>query len=151
LIAIEKLILMLIMLTPNHPLNKQPTLRSEVAGYFAEAEKQYNVPHGLLPHWAYGESKLKMSAIGKDRPSIGYGQIHGVGRIICEVVGHDPTTREGNIYCMGLLMAIGIEKCGSLERGVRWYARGTCRADRVSARTNRRIKQRLRAWRKVTR
>ena len=145
MLTIEALILMLIIATPNHELNRDPALRSEVAGHFYGAGSLYNFPASLLTRWAWDESRFKMSAVGTDRPSIGYGQIHGRARKICEVVGHDPTTLRGNIYCMSLIMALGKKFCGSIEGAVKWYSRGSCR---VSKRTDRKIKRRLRAWMK---
>ena len=144
MITIENLILMLIMCCPRHELNRDAALRAEVAGYFAGAGVQYDIPPTLLVYWAYRESSLKTNVVGK-LGEIGYGQVHGIARRTCQDGGHDPTTREGSIYCMAMLMDEGRRFCGSLESGLIWYASGSCRG---SEKTRRKIKQRMKAWRR---
>lgn len=145
--AIIKFILILLLDWPSHELNRDPVLRERVATYALDTGEQYHVDPTLILFWAWGESKLRMSAVGKDRPSIGYGQIHGKARKICKVVGYDVTKRRGNLYCMALLMALGREFCGE-KRMLNWYARGSCK---VSNRTRQKIQRRLKEWRKLKR
>jgi len=138
--------MMLIICCPNHELNRDPVLRSEVAGYFEAAGRQYDVPPTLLVYWYYRESSLTTGVIGK-LGEVGYAQVHGIARRTCEDGGYDPTTRRGGIYCGAMLMDEGRRYCGTLERGLVWYASGSCVG---TEKTRKKIKQRLRAWRNKT-
>lgn len=141
---LELFITSLLVLNPNHELNRNPELRADVAGHFEAAGKKYDVEPTLLVYWAYRESSLKITAKGK-LGEVGYCQAHGKARKTCEVAGHNPTTREGGAMCLGLIMSMGRRRCGTLERGAVWYASGRCRG---TPRTQKLIKWRLQEWRR---
>lgn len=145
--TIETLILTLILCCPRHELNRDAELRSEVAGYFETAGKQYDMPPGLLVIWFEGEASLRIDRVGK-LGEIGLPQVHGVVRRTCEEAGYDPKTWRGGIYCGAMAMAESVTFCGSLERGLNRYASGKCKG---TPRSRKLVKRRLRAWRKVTR
>ena len=144
MISVIQLILMLIACCPRHELNRDPVLLAEVAGYFEAAGDRYNVPPTLLVYWTYRESSLKTDAVGA-LGEIGLGQVHGVVRQRCEDGGYDPATYRGGIYCTAMLMDESRRFCGSLERGLVRYASGSCKG---TARTRKKIKQRIRAWKR---
>jgi len=149
---LKAFILSLIIMTPRHELNKDPELLAEVAGYFETAGKRYNLEPSLLVYWAYRESSLKHNAVGKIPNKwgvvlneIGYFQVHGKARKQCEAKGYNVFTRKWNIFCGAMLLDAGRKKCGSLERGSVYYASGGCRG---TERTRKKIKQRLKEWRR---
>lgn len=152
---LEKWILTLLVLTPNHELNKNPALREEVVGYFNEAGDDSIAPTvgpefestaGFMLLWAYEESSLRIDRVGS-RGEVGYCQAHGKARATCEVAGYDPTTRRGGVWCMALLMGMGQRKCGSFKRGLYWYASGSCNG---TPRAKRITERRLRKWKNLT-
>jgi hypothetical protein len=142
--TIAAYILMLILCCPNHPLNRRPELREEVAGYIEGAAEQYDIPAPLLARWGYEESSLRRKAVGPKR-ALGVGQVRRIGRRLCRVEGYDPLSWRGGIFCMAMLMDMGRRVCGSLERGLFWYASGSCKG---TPRARRVTRGRLRAARK---
>lgn len=143
--TIETIILALIICCPRHELNRDAELRAEVAGYFEEAGAEYDLDPSLLVYWAYRESSLRLGRVGK-LGEVGYCQAHGKARKTCVAAGYDPETRSGGAMCLGLLMDMGRRRCGSLEKGAVWYATGSCRG---SEKSRKKIKQRLKAWRRL--
>lgn len=93
------IILELIKPAPNHPLNRDAELRTEIAGYFVEAGTEYNIDPVLLVVWSFGESSLRPDAKKGKLNEIGMFQVHGVAKKICERMGLDVSTPSGQIMC----------------------------------------------------
>lgn len=159
-----KFILFLIVLTPNHELNKDPDLLEEVAGYVEEAVEHFDLPMepGRLAHFIYKESSWNYKAIGKvPNPygvilkEEGYCQAHGMAKKLCLEAGYDPGTRKGGIMCMGYLFRYGMdnpEACGEshpgdLEASIRWFASGSCYKAREKMLERRETYEKL--WKRV--
>jgi len=148
MITIESLILLLILCCPRHELNRDAELRDRVAGHFAAAGEQYNIPPTLLVYHYYREASLRIDRTGK-LGEVGLPQVHGVTRRTCEEAGYDPRTWRGGIYCGAMLLDEGRRFCGSLEESFnRYFGRHGCKG---TAEIRKKVKQRLRAWRQVTR
>jgi len=152
MITVIAMILQLIACCPRHEINRDPVLRAEVAGYFEAAGEKYDVPATLLVYWAYRESSLDRTAVGMIPNKygvvlgeVGFMQVHGKAINMCLREGHSAYEMDGNIFCGAYLMDYGRNLCGSLERGLVWYASGSCVG---TEKTRKKIKQRLRAWRK---
>lgn len=137
---IAAIILSLVSCCPNHPLHKSDDLRSEVAGYFADAGERYDIDPVLLAYWAYRESSLRTDVVGK-LGEVGLCQAHGKSASMCRRAGLGLETHHGGVYCMGYLMAAGRAHCGTLEAGLNYYASGSCKG---TPRSRRIVKQRLR-------
>lgn len=144
MIGVIAIIMQLVICCPNHPLNKSEDLRVEVAGHFEAAGDKFGILPALLVRWAYEESSLRLDAVGT-RGEIGVCQAHGKALKTCRVAGYDVLTYRGGIYCMAMLMDMGQRRCGSLERGLYWYASGVCEG---TPRARRITKRRLKAVRK---
>ena len=140
--TIIQYILSLIVLVPNHPLNRSADLREEVAGYFEQYGERYDLEPTLLVHWAYRESSLRIDRTGK-LGEVGICQAHGKHFRTCKAAGLDVSTWEGGIHCLAFLMDMDRRYCGSLEAGLRRYSTGSChRGDKF-------VQRRLKAWKRV--
>lgn len=139
---LKAFILSLIVLTPNHELNKDPEQLEHVAGYFAGAGARYDIEPSLVAYWAYRESSLRVDLVGS-LGEVGYAQAHGQARRTCVAAGFDVESRRGGAYCIALLLDMGRRRCGSLQRGAVWVASGNCKG---SLRTREKIKSRLNGW-----
>jgi hypothetical protein len=148
MIGVAQLILALIMLTPNHPLNRDAELRADVVGHFEAAGKLYDIPPTLLVHWGNREASLRVDRVGK-RGEKGICQAHGKHLATCRAAGlniNSDDTRQAyrdGIYCMAMLMDMDRRFCGSLERGLRRYSTGSCEKGVKF------VKRRLRDWRRA--
>jgi hypothetical protein len=135
------LIIALIADTPNHPLNKNPELRSDVAGYFEHYGARHSIDPALLVYWAYRESSIRIDRTGLLGEK-GICQAHGRHLRTCKRAGLDVGTWEGGIACMALLMDTDRTWCGSLEKGLRRYSTGSCE------RGEKFVRRRLKAWKR---
>jgi hypothetical protein len=139
--TIIKYILSLIVLVPNHPLNRDTELRKDVAGYFEKYGEQYDVDPTLLVNWGYREASLRIDRVGT-RGEIGICQAHGKHLRTCKAAGLDVKTWEGGIHCMAMLIDMDRRWCGSLEGGLRRYSTGSC------YRGKKFVRRRLKAWKR---
>jgi hypothetical protein len=117
-----------IRLEKRHPLLKNPDKLHKTAKLI------YNTSKITKPDWetmftiiTY-ESKFKHTVIAKDRPSIGYTQLHGVAWNYCQerlgrkINKKDP---EDQILCGAIWLEYCIEACNkTLEQGLAKYATG---------------------------
>lgn len=149
---IQAFILSLLILNPRHELNRDPVLRAEVAGYATAASELYGVEPSLLIYQAYREASLKITSVGRIPnqwgvilEEQGYAQAHGKSKRMCEAAGYDIITRSGGIHCIALLIDNGRRKCGSLQKGLVYYASGNCKG---TEKTRKKIKLRLKEWRR---
>jgi hypothetical protein len=142
--TVVKYILILILLAPNHPLNKDERLLGRVSAICEVAGLKYDIPPTLVALWAYRESSLRLGRVGK-LGEIGVCQAHGKALRECQRTGYDVTTYEGGLFCIAHLLDMGRSECGSLDAGGVWYATGSCTG---SENANKKIKQRFAAWRR---
>lgn len=137
-------ILSLLVLNPKHPLNNDEKELNELVQNIEFVADKYTIDASLIAYFAFMESSLKFGKTGK-LGEIGYGQIHGKAGEICKKVNYDINNKKGNLLCMGMLIDMGIRYCGSIEKGLTWYACGNCKG---SPRTQKKIKFRLNDWSK---
>lgn len=142
---ITALILFLLSPEPNHPLNKNVELREVVASDMVHAGEQYSIPPDLLTVWFFEESSLRMDALGK-KGEFGISQIHPCNFELCRSLGYSLDDSNGQTMCGAAIMDIGIRKCGTLTKGLWFYAsnrgcHGTERAMRITARRLRRVER----------
>jgi hypothetical protein len=143
-------ILSLLVLNPRHELVRNHELRYEVAGYFQAAGEKYYLPPDLVAWHIYSESTFRHRVIGKrdNLGSVGYAQVHGTARELCEAAGYDVETRKGGAYCAAHLIRAGLTECnGTLIEAFEWYATGSCRG---SDKARRKMKHRLAEWMRRT-
>jgi len=142
-----KFILFLIVLTPKHELNKNAELREEVKGYFEDSGKEFGFDPSWLIYYANRESSLRIDKVG-GLGEVGYAQVHGGAKVMCEEKGYDPLTRRGGAMCMGYLMRKGVKKCGGdFIKGMAWYASGSC--DVANKKMSERYRSYCRKWRGI--
>jgi len=142
---ITALIFNLLILEPNHPLNQNVELREVVASDMVHAGKRYGIPPDLLTVWFFEESSLRINAVGKKK-EFGISQIHPCNFELCRSLGYSLDDSKGQMMCGAAIMDIGIRKCGTLTRGLWFYASnrgcpGTDRAKRITARRLRRVER----------
>jgi len=118
------LITFLIADTPNHMLNKNPKKMQLYAHAYIDAGKMYNIDPFILTDWSYRESSFKKNAVGKLKEK-GLFQFMKRSAVICKGV-HDISTARGQIMCGARIIDNSRTYCGSLERGLRQYASGSC-------------------------
>lgn len=135
LLQITALIFELIAPNPRHPLHRNAEELGRLALEIRVASESQDVPPKLLTHWCFGESTFLKDAKRTEKSgavSRGYMQTHSTASALCRKAGYEP----GSISCGAYLMSYGRELCGSLERGLWWYASGRCegtpRAKRIT-------------------
>lgn len=119
--AIAFLIGIMIAPNPRHPLAGDAEAITDLAGEIVEAGDEYHVHPEVLTVWAFYESSFRKHAVG-ELGEIGYMQTHGKTAKMCEKAGID----RDSIKCGAYIMRQGFDICGSLRRGLNWYASGKC-------------------------
>jgi hypothetical protein len=145
-LTVQSFILILILLAPNHPLNKDERLLGRVAAQCEVAGLKYAIPPTLIAYWGKRESSLRLGRVGK-LGEAGVCQAHGKALRECQRTGYDVTTYEGGLFCIAHLLDMGRSECGSLEAGGVWYATGSCTG---TEKARKKIRQRFAAWKRKT-
>ena len=143
-INLDNMIQELLKLNPRHPLLKDEVLRESVLKSFEEQGEKYKLEPSLLVYWAYRESSIRIDKVGS-RGEVGIGQFHGIAKSTCKSSELDVLSWDGGIECMAMLIDMGLRYCGSLERGLVWYASGDCRNSKAEPK----LKERLRSWKRI--
>lgn len=136
--SIMKIIILMHVLSadcPNCPRDADPV-------EFQKAAEFYSVPADLLVIWAYFESSLDSTKVGR-LGEVGLFQVHGVLRHKCEEAGLSPL----GVQCGAMLIAMNTYDCGGLWAGVNKYASGKCKGTPSSRRKIRYRLLKLEKWR----
>lgn len=130
--------------TPARRLVKDEAYRMEMATVFVEAANERNLDPVLLVVWAFGESSLRLDAVGA-MGEVGVFQVHGKRKRKCVNDGYDLSDMAGQIRCGAMLIAESRDECYNIERGMWSYASGSCngtpRARRITKRRFKRIEK----------
>jgi len=141
--SIDAAILWLVRGVPRHPVHRSD-YRAELVEAFDAAATEADLDVGLLLSIAYHESALRSDARGRIG-EIGIMQIHGVA-----TQGADVFTARGQILAGARWLRASIDRCGSIEGGITWYATGyTCAPITPGLRDL--VRRRVRLWRDLDR
>lgn len=145
--SILALIAYLLAPAPNRELTRDTEEQSRIAGEFIESAEKWDMSPELLAIWAFGEASFSTDRVGS-LGEIGLFQVHGGAQRRCEQYGLDLSTSTGQIECGAYLFAMGRDRCGSLEGGLRWYACGDCEGTQRAKRIVKYRMQKAGRWRR---
>lgn len=129
------IIKLLIVLEPNHYLNKDEnkTLLNNMAETYLTESERYGISPIVFVVNNFLESDFKETSIGA-KNEIGFAQVHGRAKRLCVEKGFDIYSQVGGIRCSAYIYNLGYTKCRSIKKAFGYYVSGKCNGSQRSAR-----------------